>query len=354
MIAAPPVIGILGIGLGTAGIVAGIAVLIAILTFLVWFVLQLFEQNGRLLTRVRELESEVKGDSDPERPPIGAREDGFGLDAPSFELPDLSGKSVSLSGLLGTGRPLLLVFTAPDCGPASTLLAKVGRWQREEAALTVVVVTTGDPEEVRRRAEQLELGRVLLAPDSELAEAYEVSEVPAAVLVSPGGLLASAAVAGAGPIERLVDYVRRHSAGESSNSPGTDLLERERLGVELPQVTLAALEGEPVDLSMLESRSVLLFWDPRCAFCRDMLPSLLAAEADRPAESPPVIVVARGDEAENRSQGLASRLLLDPTSAVAGTLGIAGTPMAVVVERRRVASAVAAGAERVLALLQAA
>jgi hypothetical protein len=64
-----------------------------------------------------------------------------------------------------------------------------------------------------------------------------------------------------------------------------------------------------------------------------------------------LVLVSTGDEASIRAEGFEVPVLLDPDFALAGALGIGGTPMAVLVDAEsRVASALAAGPEAVLAL----
>ena len=64
-----------------------------------------------------------------------------------------------------------------------------------------------------------------------------------------------------------------------------------------------------------------------------------------------MVVVSTGDEGSIRAEGFEAPVLLDPDFALGRALGIDGTPMAVLVDAEsRVASALAAGPEAVLAL----
>ena len=51
-----------------------------------------------------------------------------------LELPGLDGPPLSLQQLLRAGRPLLLVFADPDCGPCIALAPRIAEWQRDHAA----------------------------------------------------------------------------------------------------------------------------------------------------------------------------------------------------------------------------
>jgi uncharacterized membrane protein YphA (DoxX/SURF4 family) len=53
-----------------------------------------------------------------------------GTPAPTFALARLEGDRLSLDELWRAGRPVLLVFTHPKCGPCQTLMPDLQRWQR--------------------------------------------------------------------------------------------------------------------------------------------------------------------------------------------------------------------------------
>src|SRR5205085_6205730 len=97
--------------------------------------------------------------------------------------------------------------------------------------------------------------------------------------------------------------------------------------------------------------TLVLFWNPGCGFCRQMLDALKAWEVNPPAGAPRLLVVSTGAADENRALGLRAPVVLDQSSAVMRPFGASGTPMAVLVGAHvRIASEVAAGAPAVLAL----
>ena len=109
--------------------------------------------------------------------------------APDFSLPAADGTTVALAQLVAHGRPVLLVFTHPGCGRCADVPAVVRRWQRDPR-LTVAVVTTpagdgGLPRSYRG------IRTVLLQRDREVALAYGVSGLPAAIVVDRSGALAA-------------------------------------------------------------------------------------------------------------------------------------------------------------------
>ncbi len=137
----------------------------------------------------------------------GARGLAIGSAAPSFELPAIEGHTVSLSSLLELGKPTLLLFSDPHCGPCEALAPDVAEWQRLHAdELTIAVVerrdglTAGEPDEHGRRT-------VLLQRESEIASAYGAEGTPSAVMVQADGRVASAVAGGSVAIEALIAQV---------------------------------------------------------------------------------------------------------------------------------------------------
>jgi protein-disulfide isomerase len=98
-------------------------------------------------------------------------------------------------------------------------------------------------------------------------------------------------------------------------------------------------------------KTLVLFWNPGCGFCSQMLPDLKAWEADPPKGAPKLLVVSSGTVEDNKTMGLRSPVVLDQTFAAGSAFGANGTPSAVLVDRKgRVASELAVGAPAVLEL----
>jgi len=191
-----------------AGILAGLLI-IPLFILQAWFSLQLLRQNGRLLLRLEALED---GSSAPieQGLPLGAP-------APAFSLPDLHGATQTLDSLRGLGRPLLLVFTDPQCVPCNALLPDVARWQRA-GTLTVALITSGSAEENRVRSEELALENVLLQDEREVAASYGVNGTPMAVAVDRDGRIASRVAAGREAITALFDAALPELAAEHASA----------------------------------------------------------------------------------------------------------------------------------------
>lgn len=99
---------------------------------------------------------------------------------------------------------------------------------------------------------------------------------------------------------------------------------------------------------------MVVFWNPGCGFCQQMLPDLLEWEARAPENSPRLLLVSAGSEAANRQMGFASPVVLDQQFAVGRAFGASGTPSGIIVDAEgKVASEVAVVAQALLELAEA-
>ncbi len=327
-----------------------------------WALFLLLRQHGRLLRRVEQLEQRpAVATGQPAPPHQHPQSDGLpvGLDAPSFSLEGLQGATVTLAGLRTGGKPVLLVFSDPGCGPCTTLAPDIARWQREHAnRLRVVLVSSGAVDKNRAKAAEHGLADVLLDPNRQVATAYRYNGTPGAVLVDVRGHIASPVTSGGPAITALVERVTRgvplqlRPAPAAAPAPSPQGL---RVGALAPDFRLPTIGGGEVALSESRGRDVvLLFWNPGCGFCQRMLPDVLSWEQrSRASRAPELLVVTTGDAAATAAQGFASTVLLDAAGAVMSSYGAGGTPIAVRVDPDgHVASGLSVGAPAVLALLQ--
>jgi thiol-disulfide isomerase/thioredoxin/uncharacterized membrane protein YphA (DoxX/SURF4 family) len=356
-----------------------------------WFLLHLLGQNGRLLVRVEALETRLAaggfaadGSVAPSQngTPIQAQGLPVGSAAPEFSLSGLHGETLTLEALRDPGKPVMILFTDPGCGPCTALLPEIRRWQREHSEkLTVSLVSQGDLAANRAKASEHGLRSVLLQNDWEVSGAYEVNGTPSAVLVRSNGTIGSPVAGGAEAIKALVGQATGELGGELGGLPmqpstqgqsqgepcpncgkvhpngnGTaQLAERTgpMVGEPAPEVRLADLKGREVSLQeeFGGEESLVLFWNPGCGFCQQMLPDLKQWESKAPEGAPKLLVVSAGTEEANREMGLSSLVVLDQQFAVGRAFGTSGTPSAVLVDAEgKVASGVAVGAPAVLEL----
>lgn len=331
-------------------ILLGVAV-VALLAGGVLAYLQLLGQHGRVLLRVDALEKALRsrGIPIPQLEQAPAKGVPVGQPAPAFELPDLDGKPVTLTSLIAEGRPTVLFFTDPGCGPCNELAPKLGEWQREHAErLTTAVLTRGDVAVNRSKAAEHGMQRVLVQNNHEVAESYDAVATPSAVAIDANGRIASPVASGEGAITALVTRFARPAVEVMQSGPVA------AEGEAMPNIDRAIKDLGGAETTLADelggAERLLLFWDPNCGFCRRMLPDVLAWERESPRASD-LLVITKGDVEANRSQGFAARMVLDDSFGAARSVGARGTPSAVRVDADgRVASGVAVGADAVLTL----
>jgi methylamine dehydrogenase accessory protein MauD len=357
----PSVVGWLG-SLSTAAllVLAGGMVVLALLAAQWLFLFGLLRQNGRLLARLEAVE-EVLAAADLAPSENGARSArglSVGAPAPAFGLVDLHGEEVALDQLRARGRPVVLVFTDPSCGPCAELLPKIGRWQQEYAEkLTISLVGRGSAEENSAEVSEHGVENVLLQEDWEVADAYEVEATPSAVVVSPEGTIGSPVAQGPDEVDSLVAQAVEAGAqlpllfggAQAEAEPDAP-----KVGEPAPELRLPDLAGNEVSLDDFRGEeTLLLFWSPECGFCQEMLPDLKEWEAAQPEGAPRVLVVSDGTVEDNEAMGLRSPMVLDQTYAVSDAFGGSGTPSAVLVDPEgRIASDVVVGSSAVLDLIR--
>jgi peroxiredoxin len=280
--------------------------------------------------------------------------------APAFELKDLHGEEVALDHLRARGKPVVLLFTDPSCGPCADLLPEVGRWQHEYAEkLTISLVGRGSVEENHAEVSEHGVENVLLQEDWEVADAYQVEATPAAVIISPEGTIGSPLGQGPDEVEALVAHAvgaraqlpLLHSTASAAAQAEAEP-ESPEVGEPAPEVRLPDLEGRGVSLEDFRGEETLvLFFSPGCGYCHEMLPDLKEWEAAPPEGAPGLLVVSDGTVEENEAFGFSSPVVLDNDFAVSDAFGAGGTPSAVLVDAEgRIASEVVVGASGVLEL----
>ncbi len=154
-------------------------------------------RHGQVLARL----DGVDADEEPAGLPVGS-------EAPEFELTDLGGELVTLAALRAGDLPVILLFSDPACGPCTTLLPEVGRWQQRWAGeLTLAVVSNASLDQNRASAAEHDLSLVLSQEKHEVSLAYGALGTPMAILVDADGRVASPVAAGEAAIAELVAQV---------------------------------------------------------------------------------------------------------------------------------------------------
>jgi thiol-disulfide isomerase/thioredoxin len=318
-----------------------------------WGLLALLRQNGRMLLRIEELEAQLDPTGTPRAAPPRTAPTHHGLalgePAPGFALAGLYGESVTLESLISSETPVMLLFTDPACGPCSALMPQIAAWQRDlSGVLTIAVLTRGSPQDNRAKAREHAVANVWLDDGLAAYHAYRIQGTPGAVLIDRQGLIASDVVGGAEAISTLVENLTRapklpvvHVAGRQMAS----------VGAPAPALELSDLSGDPVAVSVPDRDTLVLFWNPGCGFCAQMLDDLRSFERSAPPEAPRLVLISTGSVADNEGLALESPIALDDGFAAGAAFGSTGTPSAVLVDREgRIASDLALGAPAVMAL----
>src|SRR5215208_3436886 len=367
-------------GLSTAQLlgILGVVLVLGLLAGQWTFLVHLLRQNGRLLMRLEAVEARLasgdpvapstNGTAQPSPPPAGLA---VGQEAPHFSLKGLHGETLTLDALRSSGKPVMAIFTDPGCGPCNALLPEVGRWQEEHAyKLTLSLISRGEVEENKTKTQEHALKNVLLQNNWEVSESYEVRGTPSAVLISADGKIASPVAGGAEGIRGLLSYAvgerpqlpmqphQHQTEGQPCPNCGKvhagapTMPAARQIGEPAPEVKLADLEGTTVELKDFRGQQTLvLFWNPGCGFCQQMLPEIKQWEENRPEGAPKLLFVSAGTEEANRDMKLSSKVVLDQQFAAGRAFGASGTPSAVLVDAEgRIASEVAVGAPAVLGL----
>lgn len=125
-----------------------------------------------------------------------------GSTAPGFRLPRLDGGELSLEDY--RGRPVLLVFSAPDCGPCNSMAPQLERVHRLRPDVEVLMVSRGDAEANRQKITEHGLTiPVVLQKKWEISRLYENFGTPIGYLINEKGIIAGNVAVGTEPILAL-------------------------------------------------------------------------------------------------------------------------------------------------------
>ena len=138
----------------------------------------------------------------------------IGSPAPHFELESYEGGTQTLPQLLKPGKPLLLIFTNPHCGPCIVLFEEISEWQKAHGQmLTIALITRGTIKDNFVNVARNQLGQVLLQGEQNISAEYRARATPNAVVVDQQGRIASKVVGGAEDIRALLEQVLVSSNG---------------------------------------------------------------------------------------------------------------------------------------------
>lgn len=197
-----------GEGVASWLLVAGlIGVLTLLLAVIVegWFIVNLLQQNGRLLIRLEKIEAHLGIQRDAGSVPQEMTGLPPGTAAPAFELPDLNGNPHQLLQPLSLGKRLLLIFINPHCAACEELLPDITRWEHDALfPFEITVITQGPVELNKKKFNGDDSLRVLRQAKFEVESAYGVQFNPSAVVIGPEGAVETPLLLGNRAIRHFV------------------------------------------------------------------------------------------------------------------------------------------------------
>jgi thiol-disulfide isomerase/thioredoxin len=161
---------------------------------LIWLVLSLWQQQGRLLSRLEKLEAAPVTSGTKERTSI----------SPNLQVNNLEGYLRPLKHYLSNAGSNLLLFLHPGCGPCKELAQEAINWHKAyRERLPIIFVSSGEEEETRALLAAIPATSILRIDHEELARSFGIEGTPSAVLVQHDGKVTDKA-SGSAAIERLI------------------------------------------------------------------------------------------------------------------------------------------------------
>jgi len=335
------------------------------------FLRRMLKQQAKLVGEVESLKALLGEDGEPA--PVVRNEAAFpaeglpvGALAPRFSLATIAGDRVSLDGLIGQGKTVLLLFVGPNCWGCKLLLPAVRVWQRDHMdLLTIAVLSKSTLKETEDKMARYEIENLLLDEQAEVADDYETRWTPAAILIHPNGKIASPIVYGDNAIRAWLrnliasDQVQKDAGngnGGNGNRPQVSIRYSVReIGEKAPGFSLQDLMGNVITTEdLLGRQTLLLFWHAKCEYCKAMREDLISWEASPPADAPRLVFIASGEVEDIReaNKDFQSSTLLDPEFDTAPLFGTKVTPSAILIDSEgRIASSLAMEYKNVRALI---
>ena len=157
---------------------------------------------------------------------------------------------------------------------------------------------------------------VVLDQGFNVGAAFGADGTPSAILVDERGRIASDLAVGAPAVLALAGAQPAPAAGQNGSvngsangaalAPAAPAVPK--VGDPAPPVRLPDLDGNTVDLAGFQgSKTLVLFWNPGCGFCRRMLDDLKGWEVNPPPGAPRLLVVSTGTVEANRELGIRGR-----------------------------------------------
>lgn len=326
---------------------------------LAFLLFHMLKQQGRILIRLDNIEAGNSGFSLPADLEAGST-------VTDFRLPDLSGKTVSLSDF--RNRRVLLIYWSPECGFCDMLAAEmppvIEALKKNNA--DVVLVAYGDAESNRKMLEEHGVNCTTLlvenSPDEKIVtgELFRHRGTPSAYLLDEAGRVLQELAVG---MDNILELARKAGSGDNKGALRKRPLTESRIvrdgikaGTPAPEFTLPDVNGRTVSLEQYRDRNVLLvFSDPQCGPCDALAPELARLHQKHAGNGLDFVMVGRGDPEQNKNKaiehGIAFPVLLQEKWKLSKQYGIFATPVAFLIGKDgRIARNVATGRDEILAL----
>src|SRR5204862_95099 len=123
--------------------------------------------------------------------------------------------------------------------------------------------------------------------------AYRCTGTPSAVLISAEGRIASRLARGPHEIQALVARTLGVTVSASAEPPRAANGRGPRVGDRAPEIALPDSRGTPIDLGerLRGNRTLVVFWDPGCRYCRAMQRDIQRWEGAPSATRPHLLIV---------------------------------------------------------------
>lgn len=332
--------------------------LLAAVVAAVVFLKQIFDQQKEIIRRIDLLEVISRDGGHVEREEAVPPSEGLAIGSPfpEFNLRTLSGETATRSSVFDSGKPSLVFFVSPECGPCRALYPEIKEWLGELGErINFVLFSSGTAKANADKFGDAKELMILLQDKREVAELVKAQWTPTALFVSRNGTIASFVAAGDSAIRQLVDDVseRDLSSGyvyvATTNGANRPML----IGEPIPE-----FDAETVNVGRLTSdairgkKTLAVFWGLSCPHCVKMREEILEWEGVRGTDDPNLVVFADGDPEAVKELGFRSPVVLDREYSISKKIGMQGTPSAVVIDENGViASSTAGGSEKIWALI---
>ncbi len=332
-------------------------VFVALLALAVFYLKKISEQQDQVMRRLEVIEVLAhEGGREVARDNVNAPQDGLPIGAklPQFELKDLAGRVVTTKDIESRGRPMLFFFVSPTCTPCASLLPEIEEWQKEFSdSLDVVLISTGDSAQNAEKFGGKSFKEILLQEEREVGKKFRAEWTPVGIFINYDSVIGSAPAVGDAAIRELIAKLRKEDVSKVYAVGDVSGVGELSIGSEMPEFEVSDLKDNKVSNADLKGRNTLvMYWSMGCGHCRAMMPELIAWENAKSDSDPKLIVFSQGSVSDHEPLTINSPVLIEEGSKTAETLGMPGTPAAILVnEDGKIVSQVAVGAANIWALV---